>query len=282
MHGILHEQSVPKTPQHNGLAKRMNRTIVEKVRCLLSHSNLPTIFWGEALFATMQIINLSPTTILEGEVPKVVWSRKKVSYKHLRVFGFRAFVHVSKDERSKLDNKLRHGDDKFGYKLYDPVTKKVVRSRDLVFFEDQTINMSNGAAELGVGNDIVVDDVFEEDRSTNEQDEVHSFQEIGAEFPVQESEQVARNLSSAERVDTGPAPICYQEAIEREDKLEWVSAMKDEINSLTKNSTYILVDRVPNRKIWKNRWVFKLKKEEGKSSLRYKARLVVKGSATFH
>ena len=43
-HGIRHEQSVPKTPQHNGLAERMNRTIVEKIRCMLSHSNLPPTF----------------------------------------------------------------------------------------------------------------------------------------------------------------------------------------------------------------------------------------------
>ena len=29
--------------------------------------------------------------------------------------------------------------DEFGYRLWDPINKKVVRSRDVVFFEDQTI-----------------------------------------------------------------------------------------------------------------------------------------------
>ncbi|GAA0170796.1 hypothetical protein LIER_24980 [Lithospermum erythrorhizon] len=43
--GIRHEQSVPKTPQHNGVAERMNRTIIEKVRCMLSHANLSKAFW---------------------------------------------------------------------------------------------------------------------------------------------------------------------------------------------------------------------------------------------
>ncbi|GAA0156231.1 hypothetical protein LIER_38239 [Lithospermum erythrorhizon] len=144
-HGIRHEQSVPKTPQHNGLAERMDRTIMEKVRCLLSHSNLPRMFWGEALNASIQIINLSPTTTLEGKVPNEVWTGKNITYKHLRVFGCRAFVHILKDERTKLDVKskqcvfLSHGDDKFGYKLYDPKAKKIVRSRDVSFFEDQTI-----------------------------------------------------------------------------------------------------------------------------------------------
>ncbi|GAA0150005.1 hypothetical protein LIER_09038 [Lithospermum erythrorhizon] len=144
-HGIRHEKIVPKTPQQNELAERMNRTIVEKIRCMFSHSNLPPTLWGEALCAAKHIINLLPTTILEGDVPEEVRSGRNVSYKHLRVFGCRAFVHVSKDERTKLDNKSRkcvylsYGDDKFSHKLFDPVTKNVVGSRDVVFFEDQTI-----------------------------------------------------------------------------------------------------------------------------------------------
>ncbi|GAA0160962.1 hypothetical protein LIER_17392 [Lithospermum erythrorhizon] len=148
---IRHEQSVPKIPQHNGLAERMNRTIIKKVRCMLSYLNLPKNFWGETLCASIQLINLFPTTILEGKVPEEVWNggKKKISYKHLRVFGCRAFVHVPKDEGTKLDNKskqcvfLSYGDDKFGYKLYDPIAKKVIRSRDVIFFEEQTIKDFN-------------------------------------------------------------------------------------------------------------------------------------------
>ncbi|CAA0840399.1 Unknown protein [Striga hermonthica] len=32
-HGIRHEKTVPGTPQHNGVAERINITIREKVRC---------------------------------------------------------------------------------------------------------------------------------------------------------------------------------------------------------------------------------------------------------
>ena len=47
-HGIAHEKTPPKTPQLNGLAERMNRTLLEKVRCMLSDAKLPKHFWGEA------------------------------------------------------------------------------------------------------------------------------------------------------------------------------------------------------------------------------------------
>ena len=82
---------------------------------------------------------------LNSEVPNKIWFDKNVKYDHLRVFGCNAFVDVPKDERSKLDAKSRqcifigYDENEFGYRLYDPVEKKLVRSRDVKFMEDQTI-----------------------------------------------------------------------------------------------------------------------------------------------
>jgi hypothetical protein len=81
--------------------------IVERVRCLLSRSNLPKHYWREALLATIYLINLSPSYPLQGDVPNKVFYGKKVSYDHLKVFGCKAFIHISQDERSKLDSKTR-------------------------------------------------------------------------------------------------------------------------------------------------------------------------------
>ncbi|KAG8365142.1 hypothetical protein BUALT_Bualt18G0073600 [Buddleja alternifolia] len=55
-----------------------------------------------------------------------------------------AFVHIPKDERSNLDDKtkpctfLGYGHEEFSYRLWDPVNRKVIRSRDVVFLEEQT------------------------------------------------------------------------------------------------------------------------------------------------
>ena len=72
--------------------------------------------------------------------------RKRCSYDHLRVFGCRAFVHIPKYERSKLDVKakpcifLGYGHEEFRYRLWDPLSRKIVRSRDVVFLKDQLLD----------------------------------------------------------------------------------------------------------------------------------------------
>ncbi|KAJ8492114.1 hypothetical protein OPV22_013835 [Ensete ventricosum] len=102
-HDIQHELTVPGTSQHNVIAERTNRTIMEKIRCMLSQAKLPKRFWDEALRTAVDVINLSPCTTLNGDVAEHVWSEKDVSYRHLRVFGCRVFAHVPNNERSKLD-----------------------------------------------------------------------------------------------------------------------------------------------------------------------------------
>ena len=65
---------------------------------MLSHAKLPKSFWGEAMRTTVDPINMSPSYPLEVDIPKRVWTGKFVSFEHLRVFSYRAFVHVPRDE----------------------------------------------------------------------------------------------------------------------------------------------------------------------------------------
>ena len=63
--GIRLEYTVPKMPQLNRLAKRMNRTIMERVRSMLAHAKLSKTFWAEALMTTTYVINRSPSAPLD-------------------------------------------------------------------------------------------------------------------------------------------------------------------------------------------------------------------------
>ncbi|GJU58826.1 putative ribonuclease H-like domain-containing protein [Tanacetum coccineum] len=55
--GIKQEYSNAKTPQQNGVAKRMNETLNEAARTMLADSLLPTTFWAEAVSTACYILN---------------------------------------------------------------------------------------------------------------------------------------------------------------------------------------------------------------------------------
>ena len=70
---------------------------------------------------------------------------------HLKVFRSITYAHIPKATRSKLDDKAvktifigyKHG----GYKLYNPMTKMVIVSRDVTFTEDVEL-LWNAATEM--------------------------------------------------------------------------------------------------------------------------------------
>ena len=136
--GIRRHKTTPYTPQQNGVAERMNRTLLEKVRCLLSKSGLSKKFWGEALYTACYLINRSPSVPLKGRCPEHVFTGRKPNLSHLRVFGCSAFIHSKTD---KLDPRSRKGvfvgypDDVKGYRVWvrDEPGFKVVVSRDVIF-----------------------------------------------------------------------------------------------------------------------------------------------------
>jgi len=59
---------------------------------MLFETKLPKHFWGEALYMTVHVINLSPVVALNSEMPNKIWFGKNMKYDHLRVFGCKAFV----------------------------------------------------------------------------------------------------------------------------------------------------------------------------------------------
>ena len=67
--GIVHQLSVPYNPAQNGVAERMNRTIMESTRSMLSHAQMPNEFWAEAVNTSVYVRNRSPTTALNGITP---------------------------------------------------------------------------------------------------------------------------------------------------------------------------------------------------------------------
>ena len=68
---------------------------------------------------------------------------------------------------------------------------------------------------------------------------------------------------------------CYDEAVQVDTKIQWESIVKEEIDSLLKNKTQDLCKLPTGTKALQNKWVYKLKEEDG-GKQQFKARLVVK------
>ena len=80
--GIKHELTIPHTPEQNGVAERLNRTLIEGVRTMLVDSRLPRRFWAEALSTMVYLRNRSPTKALDGITP---YEAEHGSSSHLRM-----------------------------------------------------------------------------------------------------------------------------------------------------------------------------------------------------
>ena len=141
-HHIQHQTTAAYTPQMNGVAERLNRTLLEIARPMLSAHNIPFRFWGEAINTAMHIRNRTPNASIKFKTPYELWYGRKPSLNHLRIFGCTAWVHVPKESgRQKLDDKSKrmclvgYISEKGIYKVYDPTNGKFSSARDIIFDE---------------------------------------------------------------------------------------------------------------------------------------------------
>ena len=116
------------------------------VRSMLKAKGMPNYFWAEAVTCAVYLINRSPTRSVPNTTPIEAWSGFKPNVQHLKVFGSITYAHVPKAARSKLDDKavktIFIGYKHEGYKLYNPMTKKVIFSCDVTFAEDEECQLN--------------------------------------------------------------------------------------------------------------------------------------------
>ena len=73
-------------------------------------------------------------------------------------------------------------------------------------------------------------------------------------------------------------PKSYKEVVSYKEKAKWLGAMKEEMESLLKNKTWVLLDKSDNQKLVGCKWIYKKKEGiEGMEQPRYKFKLVAKG-----
>ncbi|CDF39664.1 unnamed protein product [Chondrus crispus] len=160
--GTQHQMTTAYTPEQNGVAERLNRTLVNLVRSMLAHKKVTKGFWAEALANAVYVRNrVTSRAIPPKMTPYHLWMKSVPNVGHLRVFGSKCWYTLPKHNIQKLDARakeamfLGYAENTKAYKLWDGDLHKVIVSRDVTFDEstggksdsDESSNSSPTAGE---------------------------------------------------------------------------------------------------------------------------------------
>lgn len=283
--GIILDYTIPYTPQLNGKAERLNRTIMEKARALIFESELNKTFWGEAVRFATYLLNRNPTDTVEV-TPTEMWTNRKPNLTNLHLFGCQAYS-KSLGYLKKLDYRTEKfifvGYSLNGYRLWNENKGKIEIRRDVIFKErkERKTLIQDEEKEENPHED--EEKARQKTKQNYTSESVESDDENGeilhdGDSTILQNEN--RNVENQKRHIKIPKKfedyvmLTYEEAVNSEDRDKWKQAIQEEIDSLKKNQTwsYIDKDKVTNKKVLSSRWVFRIK-EDG----HYKARLVIRG-----
>jgi len=113
---------------------------------LLKSMQVPGQFWGEAVKVAVYLLKRAPTKSLEGKTPYEAWYGRKPGVRHLRTFGCVAYAKRVGPGVNKLADRsiprvfLGYEPGSKAYRVYDPVNKKLMVSRDVIFDEKKSWN----------------------------------------------------------------------------------------------------------------------------------------------
>ncbi|GJR25594.1 retrovirus-related pol polyprotein from transposon TNT 1-94 [Tanacetum coccineum] len=242
-------KTVLKTPQQNGVAERMNRTLNKREKSMRLHVGLPKMFWEDSVNTATYLINRGPSVPLGFRILEEEWQGKEVSLTHLK----------------------------------DSKGHKVVQSKDVTFNEDSLYGAkgasdSSNLTKPNQKNQVVLEDSLEnlandsivvENRSDEEGSEDCASSEEGR----SETLQVRRSSrDSRAPVRYSPSvnylllrengePESYSEVLSSKESVQWKKAINEEMVSLEKNQTWSLVRLPAGKKALQSKWVFRVKEE---------------------
>ncbi|KAL4383231.1 hypothetical protein GQ457_15G018270 [Hibiscus cannabinus] len=136
--GIVSQLTPPGTPQWNGVSERRNRTLLDMVRSMMSHTDLPTSFWGYALETAAFTLNRVPSKSVQ-KTPHEMWTGKRPNMSFMKIWGCKAYV------KHQMSTKLEPKSEKCTFVGYPKETKgyyfynenKVFVARTGVFLEKE-------------------------------------------------------------------------------------------------------------------------------------------------
>jgi len=171
--GIKYFTTQPYSSEMNGDAEVFMRIIVYTTSSMLITANFRLDFWGQAVLCANYLLNRTPTKCFKLTMTPYEALFKTKSYiGHLRIWGCRAYAHISDKKRNKLDSHSRecllmgYYDTENVFKLFDIEAKAMIKCRDAIFFEDILGHKDYVKGGLVVGKNIL-NEPLEANQDTN-------------------------------------------------------------------------------------------------------------------
>lgn len=228
-------------------------------------------------------VYLRNRTLASGlqKTPYELWSGRRPDLSHLRVFGSTAMAHVPKIKRLKWDKKadkyilLGYAENTKGYRLYNPITKSIINSRDVVIMETSK-DMTQAVVQENEPD--IPKDETEEEQSVNDQNdssylpdsESTTCSSSSDEFcdpenevahldpvdnPITEKRERRKperygfsNICATDDV-IGDESLTYDIVMNCSEREQWCKAMEEELQSFSDNDAWEVMERPSDARV---------------------------------
>ena len=264
------------------------------VRSMMSHADLPPSFWGYALETSAFTLNRCPSKSVE-KTSYEMWTGKVPNLSSLKMWGSDAYVkRMFTDKLGPKSDKcffVGYPKEAKGYYFYNPTKNKVFVAHSGVFLEREFLSKKNS------GSKVQLEEVREtqEIASSSQEDDQLDLRRVVESTPV-EPEVRRSERTRHEPVRYGvwvtdhhdlliiesDEPTSFEEAMMGPDSDKWREAAESEMDSMSVNKVWTLVDLPDGVKTIECKWIFKKKTDMDGNIRIYKARLVAKGYKQIH
>ncbi|EED13613.1 conserved hypothetical protein [Talaromyces stipitatus ATCC 10500] len=156
------EPSMANNQGQNGAAERSGGVIKDKARAMRNGAKLPTDLWSEIYRASIYLYNRTPKFMYNWKTPYdrfhtyvalqngICIQDQKPQLAHLKVYGCKAYALTSEYQLKK--NRLQRFNPRAWvgylvgynstnvYRIWNPLTGRIVRARDVIFNEDEVFS----------------------------------------------------------------------------------------------------------------------------------------------
>nr|GEY45361.1 hypothetical protein [Tanacetum cinerariifolium] len=139
--GILHQMSVARTPEQNGIVERRNRTLVEAARTMLSAAKVPLFFWAEAIATGCFTQNRSLVIPHHEKTPYHIINDQKPSVKFFYISCSICYIVRDGENLDKIKEKgdecifVGYSTQSRAYKVFNKRTRVIMESIHVNFDE---------------------------------------------------------------------------------------------------------------------------------------------------